>query len=423
MKKMTCQTELNLCITKIAKQFGLENVDLASKPRHTLSKRATTVQCSLYKGENLDVLDSMLETCSSTIDFVYIDPPYNTGQKFIYLDKRSGLSKGIWGRHHDWMAFMLPRLVAMKFLLVDSGIIAISIDDYEYAHLKIVLDAVFGPDSYLGTLVVCRSVNGKGSKLNIAVNHEYVLLFGKSSKATLFGLPETEEKIYDREDEFGKYRIDGLFRKKGDASLKEDRPNMHYPLYYADDGKVFTEKGDNLKVTFPLDSKGVERRWLWGPDKAKVDSWKLHASEKGVVYVKNYQSVNKKTKLRSILSNPGYLTDRATVELKDIFGDKVFETPKPVKLIRDLVDCCAPPNATVLDFFAGSGTTAQAVQELNVRDGTSRKTILIEHNFEIPNDHIAKKNGFHYTSDLTEARLSFIQRLNPEFNFESVPID
>lgn len=330
----------------------------------------------------------------------------------------------MWGKHHDWLAFMLPRLVAVHMLLKSDGVIAISIDDYEYAHLKILMDAVFGCEKYIATLVICRSKNGKGSKQNVAVNHEYVLLYGKTERVAISGLAETESKIYEKKDEYGEFTIDGLFRKKGDASLKEDRPNMHYPLYYADDGQVFAENNrDNLSVVLPMDSKGVERRWLWGLEKAKAESWKLYASKNGVIYVKNYKSLDKKVKLRSILDSADYLTDKATTELKNVFGEKVFETPKPVSLIRDLIDCCSSPDATILDFFAGTGTTAEAVWELNKRDGTNRKVILVEQNHPIKDLHVAKKNGFTYTSDLAEFRLNAIKNRDQEFNFSVFPYD
>ena len=246
--------------------------------------------CLLVKGDNLNALSGLLETGSELIDFCYIDPPYNTGQQFIYTDSRLRSSNSVWGKHHDWLIFMLPRLVATQILLKPTGIIAISIDDYEYAHLKVLMDNVFGTENHIATLIVCRSKNGKGSKQNVAVNHEYVVLYGKTPKATVSGLTECESTSYDKSDEHGDYKIDGLFRKKGDASLKEDRPNMHYPLYYSDDGKVFTENvNGKLQTAYPVDSKGIARRWLWGVEKATNESWRLYASKNGVIYVKNYK--------------------------------------------------------------------------------------------------------------------------------------
>lgn len=407
-------------IESIATLLGLNHVQYpaCSHNQFEVTKRH---DCVLFKGDNLDVMAGLLRATADKIDFCYIDPPYNTGQEFIYSDNKFSTANSLWGGRHDWLAFMLPRLVAAHLLLRSQGVIAISIDDYEYANLKVLMDCIFGVEKYIATLIVCRSKNGKGSKQNVAVNHEYVLLYGKSANVSLAGLMEDESRIYDKQDEHGQFRIDGMFRKKGDASKREDRPNMHYPLYYSADGKVYTEKwNDSLSVCLPQDSKGIARRWLWGPEKARLESWKLYASKNGTVYVKNYKTEGKRIKLRSIWDSPNYLTDKATREIKALYGEKVFETPKPLSLIRDLIDCCAKSDATVLDFFAGTGTTAEAVWELNKRDNLSRKTILVEQKFLIGRDHVARTKGFAFTSDLTEFRLKAIQQRDHEFAFDTI---
>lgn len=414
--------ELNADIKRAAALMLLENVERVEQKNTSFNLGETSDDCLLFTGDNLRVLSRLLQSSADRVDFCYIDPPYNTGQEFIYSDSRTKISSGPWGKHHDWLAFMLPRLVSANHLLKSSGIIAISIDDYEYAHLKILMDNIFGQQNYIATLVVCRSKNGKGGKQHVAVNHEYVLLYGKTSDAAVSGLIEDESKVYDKEDEHGEYRVDGLFRKKGDASLREDRPNMYYPLYYSAEGKVSTEKtSETCFESFPVDSNGIARRWLWGRDKAGVDSWMLYASKKGVIYVKNYKHPNKKVKLRSILDSPNYLTDKATTEIKKIYGEKLFETPKPLSLIRDLIDCCAPPDATVLDFFAGTGTTAEAAWELNQRDAMHRRVILVEQNQRIDQKHVASTGGFEFISDLTEFRLSSIQARDAKYKFSVLP--
>lgn len=410
------QTRLNARTRAIAKAMGLNDPDTVSSG---ISKTILPVdECVLIKGDNLRALSQLLAEDRKNIDFCYIDPPYNTGQKFVYCDNRARESGTIWGKHHDWMTFMLPRLVAAHLILKETGIIAVSIDDYEYAHLKILMDSIFSSENHIATLVVHRSKNGKGSKKHVAVTHEYVVLYGKSSLATVSGVAEKSTRRYEKEDTYGKYTIDGLFRKKGDASLREDRPNMYYPLYYSDNGEVFTEKVRNdLKEIYPHDSKGIARRWLWGRDKAKSESWKLFASKKGTVYVKNYHADNKRVKLRSILDSDDYLTDKATAEVKNIFGEKIFETPKPIALISDLIDACCPLDGMVLDFFAGTGTTAEAVWRLNTQDDAHRKSILIEQNHLIEPNHLAAKRGFKCTSDITAFRLSSIRAEDKNFRF------
>lgn len=408
-------------IREISKLMGISNPEMPYKQFENAAPAFDSTECTLIKANNIDAMMWLQDKV--LVDFCYIDPPYNTGGDFIYSDSRKVMSPGLWGRHHDWLAFMLPRFVLAKNLMRDTGIIAVSIDDYEYAHLKILMDCIFGDTAYIATLVVCRSKNGKGSSA-VAVNHEYVLIYGKSSKAKLAGIEDKNISAYDKEDEHGRYKVDGLFRKKGDASKREDRPNMFYPLYYSSDGRVYTEKlSDDLQVSWPVDSSGVERRWLWGPDKAKAEAWKLYASKNGVIYVKNYHTQDKRVKIRSILDGLGYLTEKATNEIKEIYGEKVFETPKPLQLIKDLVSCCSFDDAIVLDFFAGTGTTAHAVFEINKTSNSRRKTILIEHNHHIDEAHIAKKYGFNFTSEITEFRLNKIQKTNPEFVFSAVGLD
>lgn len=403
---------------QIAKLLGL------SEPHPFLSFNAPQLvelnnsDSYLLKGDNLEALSTLSINFLGRIDFCYIDPPYNTGSKFIYHDKRHSTEKGIWGKHSEWMSFMLPRLVLLYSLLSESGIATISIDDYEYAQLKILLDHVFGEDNHLGTIVVNRSKNGKGSKPHIATNHEYVLVYGKTKKSQVLGLPEEKVDSYNKKDEYGLFKLDGLFRKKGAASLRTDRPNMFYPLYYDDAGNVYTEnKSGSLKEVYPVDSKGVERRWLWGKDKATNESWKLFSSPRGVIYVKNYLTDDKKVKVRSLWDAPSYLTDRATTEITKIYGEKVFETPKPLALIEDLIKCCTTSDSLILDFFAGTGTTAHAAYNVNSTDGGSRKTILVEQNTKIESGHPATKKGFKFISDITEYRLAHIAKMSKDYRY------
>lgn len=378
----------------------------------------------LVKGDNLRAVLGMLEEQGPFADFIYIDPPYNTGSNFLYADARLTPRSGLWGRHTDWMSFMLPRLLSGREALRSGGVFAASIDDYEYPRLKILLDAVFGEGSCLGTLVVCRSKNGKGARSNVAVNHEYVLLYGRTDTAALLGLEELDTQKYDREDEFGRYTLDGLFRKKGDASLRTDRPKMYYALYCSADGTVSLRRdGKHTLEVFPVDSKGVERRWLWGAEKAASEAWRLYASPKGVVYVKNYDREGKRVKIRSILDHADYTTDKATVELKALFGEKVFDTPKPHALIRDLINCCSGDDAVVLDYFAGSGTTAHAAFDLNISANARRAVILVEDVQRIPGDHLARKLGFEFTSDITQRRLELLAAARTDYRYKVIGVE
>ncbi|NRB69722.1 MAG: site-specific DNA-methyltransferase [Vibrio sp.] len=374
--------------------------------------------CLMYSGDNINGLSSLANTSPSSIGFCYIDPPYNCSGNFVYNDHRKGSLTGVWGKHSEWMEFMLPRLVFAHYLLKSDGAIAISIDDYEFPYLKILMDKIFGEENFIGNIITCRSKNGKGSKKNIASCHEYLVVYGKTKGAFLRGVPDSLEN-YDKSDQYGHYRVDGLFRKKGDASLREDRPNMYYPLYYNENGEVFFDSGAGLKEAFPIDSKGIERRWLWGKDTAKERAYQLYASPNGVIYVKNYFSPEDRKKIRTLWDDAAYYTERGTKEIKAIYGAKVFDTPKPLSYITDIIDQMSKPNDVILDFFAGSGTTAHAAQVLNERDGGQRKVILMESDERVPKKHVASKS-FDLISDITKFRLDYLSNNFHSYCYQSV---
>ena len=414
--------DLNNKIKKVERRLGFyfsDDLLDADLPNFSLEVNVDNLpDATLIAGDNLHSLKVLASNAKETVDACYIDPPYNTGSKFLYHDNRKSDASDIFGQHSAWMTFMIPRLVAAREIIKQTGVIAISIDDYEFAYLKILMDVIFGEDNFIGNIVVCRSKNGKGSNKNIASTHEYLMIYGKSSLAKLNGQLD-DVSVYDKVDKHGEYKVDGLFRKKGEASLRLDRPNMFYPLFFnSSTGEVFVEPGVELQQVFPIDSKGVERRWLWSKETARERSWQLYASKKGVVYVKNYSSPNKRKKVRTFWDNTEFYTERATNEITKLFGDKIFDTPKPMKYIMAILDMLAKPDAIIMDFFAGSATTAHAAAVLNTNDKGTRKTILMENNSPIPISHVARKHGCNVISDISIARLEKINLEFPEFTFQ-----
>lgn len=416
---------------RVALQCKIDNISktlgLKPQPPTTLltdsrpMRRAIdpAIGCALLTGDNLTHLADMAITNNNTVNFCYVDPPYNTGSKFLYDDTRKSSSVGVFGKHSAWMAFMLPRLVAAKEVMRNDGAIAISIDDYEHPYLMLLLNQVFGEENFIGNIIVCRSKNGKGSKKNVATNHEYLVVYGKSKATTLPGTPDNESN-YNKQDEHGRYRLDGLLRKKGEDSLRSDRPNLFFPLYYDENGQVYVDEAPGLRVAHPCDSAQIDRRWTWSKETVRANSWKLYASKNGAIYIKNYSSPAKKIKLRTWWDSSTYYTERATAEIKKIYGDKVFDTPKPVAYIKDIINQMSAPDAIIIDFFAGSGTTAHAVFELNKADGGSRKIILMESDAVIPEKHIARAHGFTLLSDITKYRLQYLKDLDGDFDFEVI---
>lgn len=413
-------------ISLLTKNLGIQSPrDFLTYSRPIVSpiqSNASMPDAQLLVGDNLGYLRELAESSAEKFDVCYIDPPYNTGSKFIYEDNRRSNRHPIFGSHEAWISFMLPRLFLAKELLKSTGVIAISIDDYEAHYLKFLMDRVFGEENFICNVVVCRSKNGKGSKRNVATNHEYLLIYGKSSEASLNG--ELDDSEYNKTDEFGAFRVDGLFRKKGDASLRSDRPNMYYPVYYDGmTGKVSIEPVDGWSLAYPKDSKGIERRWLWGKETAKERQHELFASKNGVIYVKNYAGncdSEKRKKIRTIWSETNFYTERATNEVTKIFGSKIFDTPKPTEFIKKIIDICGDSNSLILDFFAGSATTAQAAYELNTIDSGMRKCVLMEIDAPINHEHPARKLGFEKISDITLARLMKIKEEDSNFSFDCI---
>lgn len=413
--------DLKRIVDRIATSLGLGGNLSLLEDIFTASDRfcMSESNCTLLRADNIDALTYLSNSNNSLIDLCYIDPPYNTKNKFIYNDSRIGGAVDVFGSHSAWMSFMLPRLVIAHSLISDTGFMAVSIDDYEQPYLRLLLDKIFGENNFVGNIVVSRSKNGKGSNKGIAVGHEYIVIYSKSEKAKVLGLSDDESK-YDKEDIHGRFKVDGLFRKKGDASKREDRPNMFYPLYYDGVGRVFPKRTHSeQKEVLPIDSKGVERRWLWGRDKVSTEAWKLYASKSGVIYVKNYSSQGKKIKIRSLWDDNKYLTERATSQIKQIYGEKIFETPKPQELIEDIITSLSDKNAIILDFFAGTGTTAHAAHYLNTADGGTRRVILVEQNSKISEGHLAYSYGYKFIADITEARLKYISQHDKNFKYES----
>lgn len=421
-------SELDLKIESLELMLGLSSGKSASTDRSVEFRESclqwSSADTTLYIGDNLKYLKEMACSTPEVVDLCYIDPPYNTGSKLMYNDRRKSKSVGVFGTHSAWLGFMLPRLVSARALLKDTGVIAISIDDYEYAHLKILMDNVFGEANFIGDVIVCRTKNGRGSKKNVAISHEHLLIYGKTKLAELRG--QLDESKYNKRDSHGQYRTDGLFRKKGDASLRTDRPNLFYPLYcHPTNGEVSVDPIYGWQEVYPLDSKGIERRWLWSADTARNKAWQLSASKNGVVYIKTYSGTKgkvKRTKVRTLWTDSSFYTERGTDEIKELFGVKVFDTPKPLELIKKIIDVCANENSVVLDFFAGSGTTAHAVAQLNSEDNGSRQCILMESNHTIPYNHVAVEAGFGCISDITEYRLRLIKGLNvvDNFNYQTI---
>lgn len=378
-----------------------------------------TTKNLFIEGDNLDALKLLQETYLGKVKMIYIDPPYNTGNDFIYdddfavdtgkfllqsnqvdnLGNRLVANTASNGRFHsDWLSMMYSRLRLARNLLADTGLIFISIDENELSNLKEVCDEIFGAANCRG--VVSRPTGTpSGQGYNILVNEiDYILAYAKSSESAILGLPfsSEDEKIYDQEDDGGKY-LNRTLRKTGGEDRREDRPTMHYGI-----------KAPDGTVVFPIGPTGYESRWRCGEDsywdlvKQNRIEWK-QSSEGWKPYQKFY--------LEGRLKQPSNLWEgiegnkKASLTIKGLFGKKVFDTPKPVELIERCLKIATGKSDLILDFFAGSSTTAHAVMKLNAEDGGNRHFIMVQVPEPCDENSEAFKAGYKTIAEISKERI------------------
>lgn len=341
----------------------------------------------LIEGDNYHALLCLNMVAKEAIDVIYIDPPYNTGKKDLnYNDHFVNADDPFY--HSSWLELMSKRLKLARDLLKDSGCIFISIDDREQAQCKLLCDSIFGRQNFLCQFVRVTS-GGKQDSSTFAVTHEYVICYAKrlsSFRANKIA-KQDDPKKYPYVDSNGKKYKTQLLRKWGDNDRREDRPNLFYPLFYSfNTGKISTQRfeANDLKTFYPKRPNGSDGRWRWQIEtmQANIDSGLVECR----IIKKNVEMYEK------IYFDPDELSfspfdsvikdswQSGTDDLKAIFGDKTFEYAKPVEFIKHLLSMAGDKNSLIMDFFAGSGTTGQAVLEMNRTDNGSRRFILCTNN-------------------------------------------
>ena len=341
----------------------------------------------IIRGDNLEALKALLPRYEGKVKCIYIDPPYNTGNEgWVYNDNVNDPRIKKWlgevvgkegedlSRHDKWLCMMYPRLKLLQRLLAEDGAIFISIDENELYSLKQICDEILGKRNYIS--LITRPTGTHTGVVNRAIvgESDYILVYSKNIECVdIDGLPMSEEdtKIYDMQDERGRFLIRPL-RRTGGENRREDRPNMYFPI----------EAPDGTYV-YPIGPTGYESRWICNPEgyeyfkNAGRIYWK-QAGSKWQVYQKFY--LTEKKKAVSNLWNNVEGNKKATRDVRDIFSDNdvSFDFPKPVGLIEKVIQIANDENAIILDSFAGSGTTAHAVLNMNKADGGHRKFILVE---------------------------------------------
>jgi len=344
----------------------------------------------LVESENFQALNLLNDKYQNDINSIYIDPPYNTGNEFLYKDNY---------QHSSWLSMIYDRIVQAKQMLSDDGLFFSSIDDNELSNYTNVLDSTFGEQ--LNLVVVQNNPKGRGLDQYLAKSHDYLLAYAQDS-TEIAGIPKADDQIkdqYRQKDENGRYRRQPL-RNTHREFNRETRPNLWYPLYVdPESGDVFVEETEERVEVYPMWDDGHEGCWTWDQDKARKDIDLLVGRKSGgkwKVYRKDYATESGSAVTytpKTIWDDNDLRTDYAQQLLNEMMGDQVFRAPKPPALIKRAIQLSTGSGEYVLDFFAGSGTTAHAVIQLNRERNMGNKYILSDmgdHLFEVAKPRIQK---------------------------------
>lgn len=349
----------------------------------------------LIEGDNLEALTALSYTHEGKIDVIYIDPPYNTGNKdFIYNDSYVDAEDGY--RHSKWLSFMNKRLKIAKRLLSDKGVIFISIDDNEQAQLKLLCDEVFGNSNYTGQLIIKTATDNNPSQIN--TEHEYMLCYC-SNKTLQNNWKRTSQAAKDIIEKYHELKKEKLaipeIQKELRKWIKSNKDNLPQVAHYnnVDEKGVYSSSSNSSNphpggymydIIHPITAKPCPKpsngwRWPLSTFKAYDSGGEIEwgVDESTQPHVKKRIETSTEY-LRTLI----YEDNRGTtLALADMFkGEKVFDNPKPLRVIAKILDFTSNINSTILDFFAGSGTTLHATMQLNAEDGGHRKCILVTNN-------------------------------------------
>ena len=411
-----------------------------------------TTENLFIEGDNLEVLKLLQKSYFGNIKMIYIDPPYNTGNDFIYPDdysesldtylrytgqidnegRKYSTNTEADGRFHSkWMNMMYPRLFLARNLLREDGVIFISIDEHEFIGLRSILNEIFGEENHIASLTVINNMKGRNDKANVATCHEYLLIYSRGNFVS-YGLPLTEEQLkeYKYKDENGERFALRDLRKRGRPDRRIDRPNMFFPIFFNHkSGSCLLKRITNDDVEIlPKRGDGSDGRWRWGVDKVSDNLKYLHprySEKKGRwdidhrVYLKpgimsdlgdeeaddGDQDFLRTSKTKSFWWGGDISTDVANREFKRLFNDLNPDYPKSPYFINKILHTATKEDEIVLDFFSGYATTAHAVLNLNKEDGGNRKFIMVQLPEPTEENSEAHKAGYKTIADIGKERI------------------
>lgn len=377
------------------------------RPRKDESVNFDETENIYIKGDNLEVLKLLQTSYYRQVKMIYIDPPYNTGNDFVYEDdfadplarykevteQTTKSNPETMGRFHtNWLNMMYPRLRLAANLLRDDGVIFISIDDNEVTNLRKVCDEVFGEENFYTQIIVQSNKRGQTYK-QISKTHEYMLVYTKHTETEFNELEKSDDNNdLNLLDKIGHFNIREI-RNRNPKFGRHNRPNLFYPIYVnpniTDENgfcPVSLEKSDIFCIeVLPYNSQGQESCWRWGQNKLIDNNSDDTMTSNVVAKIKAdgnyniYEKYRKTTyKPKTIWDDVSVITEKGTVELGELGLSAYFDFPKPLELIKKTIQIGSNENDIILDFFSGSATTAHAIMQLNAEDGGNRKFICVQ---------------------------------------------
>ena len=419
------------------------------RPQRELSVNFDEAQHVFIEGENLEVLKVLQKAYFGKVKLIYIDPPYNTGSdSFIYPDRfqeskedylrrindltddgtlmREGFfrknSKENGHYHSNWLSMMLPRLYIARNLLREDGVIFVSCDDNEVHNLRLLMNEVFGEESFAGQIPVVNNLKGRNDRKYIATAHEYVLMYARPAFESL-GLPLSSKQIAEYKEEDGeglKFQWRDL-RKRGGADTRALRPKLYFAIYAdPETGDCSMSKSERFSIeVFPKKSDESDGCWRWGLAKVtkgikELRATKVEGKERWNVSYRVYLEANgqvRVSKPKSVWFGPELSTDAATKAIKALIPEVTDFTPKPVDLLKVVLQQALDEDDIVVDFFAGSCTIAQAVLELNSFDEVNRSFICVQLPEAIACDSSLGRAGYRSIAEVGRTRIKRVIEL------------
>ena len=410
------------------------------RPCREESVNFDTTKNLFIEGDNLDALKLLQETYLGKVKMIYIDPPYNTGNDFVFKDdffetsntflKRSNQvdeegnrltsnTKSNGRFHSDWLSMMYPRLKLARSLLREDGVMFISIDESEVNNLETICKEVFGHQNLLGHFPVVMNLKGNQDAFGFAETHEYFVACMRSKDSCrLYPFNVEEEEIHKlwEEDEYGLYKRADNLRATGVNAPRAKRPALYYPIFINSDTlQCYITDNDqptspDHEVVLPINREGQELSWYWSKQTftQKKHNLIITQTKNGWQFYRKQRPAlgelpTKKPK--SFFYKPDYSTSTATIHLKQLLGEKIFDGPKPVPFILDLLQIGAKDDDIIMDFFGGSGTTAHAAMQLNALDGGNRQFIMVQLPEVIDKSFPAYGSGFSTIAQITKERI------------------